>query len=132
MIVYLCLNLLRYCKYCLTSLYIVMIESRLQNLFFAPLKSDGSNFLEWINDARTVLCAEDLAKTLTHIPPTPLRSTSAEETDNPPSVPEIPEVSKWQALALLRRHMNKDLRLQYLEVDDLADLWTQLQTRFDH
>ena len=28
--------------------------------------------------------------------------------------------------------MDQALRLQYLEVDDPADLWTQLQTRFDH
>ena len=67
-----------------------MAESRLQNLLFAPLKSDGSNFLEWLNDARTVLCAEDLAKALTHNPPASLQSTSAEETDEPPLL----EVSK--------------------------------------
>ena len=77
-----------------------MVESRLQNLLFSPLQADGSNFLEWINDARTILCAEDLAKTLTHSIPANL-PTSTDETDDIPILPEVPAVSKWQALALL-------------------------------
>ena len=88
-----------------------MVESRLQNLLFSPLHDDGSNFLEWINDARTVLCAEDLAKTFIHLPPAPLRNTSADEADEVPSVSKVHVVSKWQALALLRRHMDQTLRL---------------------
>ena len=99
-----------------------MVESRLQNLMFSPLHANGSNFLEWINDARIVLCAEDLAKTLIHPPPAPLPNTSADEADEVPSVLEVHVVSKWQALALLRRHMDQALRLQYLDVDDPADL----------
>ena len=111
----------------------IMVESRLQNLLFSPLHADGSNFLEWINDARTVLCAEDLAKTLIHPPSPSLPNTSTDEADEIPAVPaEVPAVSKWQALALLRRHMDQDLRLQYLQIDDPADLWDMLQTRFDH
>lgn len=39
-------------------------ESRLQPLQFNALHSDGSKFLEWLNDAKTVLAAEDLAATL--------------------------------------------------------------------
>jgi hypothetical protein len=40
------------------------LESRMQSLMFTPLSSDGTNFLEWVNDARTVLSADDLARTL--------------------------------------------------------------------
>jgi hypothetical protein len=99
------------------------MESRLQALMFPPLSVDGSNFLEWINDAKTVLSAENLARTLI----TPVASTStANHADN------IPEVCKWQALLLLRRHLDQALRLQYLEVDDPADLWVQLHARFHH
>ena len=108
-----------------------MIESRLQNLLFSLLQADGSNFLEWINDARTVLCAEDLARTLTHSIPANLPN-SIDEIDDIPILLKVHAVSKWQALALLRRHMDQALRLQYLEVDDPADLWSQLQARFDH
>jgi len=91
---------------------------------FPPLSVDGTNFLEWINDAKTQLSAENLARTLI----TPVASTSVPTNlaDN------IPEVCKWQALLLLRRHLDQALRLQYLEVDDPADLWAQLHARFHH
>ena len=35
------------------------LETRLQPLMFSPLNSDGSHFLEWLNDAKTVLAADD-------------------------------------------------------------------------
>jgi hypothetical protein len=35
------------------------IEGRMQSLMFAPLNSDGSNFLKWVNDEKTVLSAND-------------------------------------------------------------------------
>jgi hypothetical protein len=106
------------------STYPTLMESRLQALMFPPLSVDGTNFLEWINDAKTVLSAENLARTLI----TPVASTSA-----PPNPADnIPEVCKWQALLLLRRHLDQALRLQYLEVDDPADLWAQLHARFHH
>ena len=100
------------------------LRNELQALMFPPLSVDGTNFLEWINDAKTVLSAENLARTLI----TPVASTSAttNRADN------IPEVCKWQALLLLRRHLDQALRLQYLEVDDPADLWAQLHARFHH
>ena len=101
-----------------------VVESRLQALMFPPLSSDGTNFLEWINDAKTVLSAEDLARTLI----TPVASTS----DAPNPAANIPAVCKWQALLLLRRHLDPALRLQYLEVDDPAELWAQLHARFHH
>lgn len=101
-----------------------VMESRLQALMFPPLNSDGSNFLEWINDTKTVLSAEDLARTLI----TPVESTSSA----PNAADNIPAVCKWQALLLLRRHLDHALRLQYLEVDDPADLWAQLHARFHH
>ena len=41
-----------------------VMESRLQALLFPQLNSDGSYFLEWVNDAKSVLNAEDLARTL--------------------------------------------------------------------
>ena len=83
---------------------------------------DGSNFLEWINDARIILTAEDLARTL-H-PSVPSASSESEV--------QIPAVCKWQVLSLLRHHLDYALRLQYLENNDPADLWTQLHAHFYH
>jgi hypothetical protein len=100
------------------------LESRMQSLLFNPLSADGTNFLEWINDAKTVLNAEGIARTLI----TPVASTS----DAPNPTANLPDVCKWQALLLLRRHLDPDLRLQYLEIDDPADLWAQLHARFHH
>lgn len=40
------------------------LETCLQLLMFSPLNSNGSNFLEWLNDAKIVLAANDLAATL--------------------------------------------------------------------
>lgn len=104
------------------STYPTVVESRLQALLFPPLNSDGSNFLEWIHDAKTVLSAEDLARTLQP----PVASTSID------GEVQIPAVCKWQALLLLRRHLDQTLRLQYLEIDDPADLWARLHARFHH
>lgn len=72
-------------------------------LVFGPLNSDGSNFLEWVNDAKVLLNAEDLAKTFTPqtIPPTE---------DTPP----IPPAAKWHTLMVFRHHLDHALRLQYL------------------
>ena len=74
-------------------------------LLFTPLNADGSNFLEWENDAKVLLSAEDLAKTLVEEPtPPPATSEAA-----PP--PGIPESAKWHALMILRRHLEPALRL---------------------
>ena len=103
-----------------------MVESRLQTLLFPPLNTDGSNFFKWVNDAKTILSAEDLAKIFKHTKP--FTSTSNSETNEA----HIPVVSKWQALVLLRHHMDQVLRLQYLEIDNPADMWAQLHARFHH
>ena len=97
------------------------IESRSQALMFAPLNSDGSNFLEWVIDAKIVLSADDLIRTL-----------SNQATTSTDPAQQIPAAARWQALILLRRHLDHALRLQYLHVDDPAELWAQLHSRFNH
>ena len=79
--------------------YPTVVESRLQTLMFPPLNADGSNFMEWINDAKTILSVEDLARTL--ITPVASTSTALAAGDH------IPAVCKWQALLLLRRHLDQ-------------------------
>lgn len=90
-------------------------ESSLQTLVLIPLNSDGSNFLERVNDAKAVLAADDLTITL-----------------EPEGEEEIGQVYKSQGLLTLRRHLDQPLRLQYIQVTDLAKLWSLLHTRFNH
>ena len=79
-------------------------ESRLQALLFPQLNSDGSNFLEWVNDAKLFLSVEDLARTL--IKPVASTSCGHDPGEN------IHAVCKWQAVVLLRRHLDHTLRIQ--------------------
>ena len=39
-------------------------DNKLQALSFLPLTDDGTNFLEWVNDAKAFLAADDLTNTL--------------------------------------------------------------------
>ena len=84
---------------------------------------DGSKFLYWIKNAKTILNAQDLAKAIVK----PVASSSnADPTDN------VSTICKWQALHLLQRHLDMDLQMQYLEVDDPTELWAQLHLRYHH
>ena len=89
--------------------------SRLQPLMFNELTPEGLNFLDWANDAKVVLAAEELDPYLHH-------STSE----------GLPTAAKWHTLLILRRHLDTALRHQYVQVNDPADLWEQLHARFHH
>ena len=65
------------------------VEIRLQPLMFSPLTADGTNFLEWVNDAKVVLPAEELDVYL-----------------EPNMIQELPDAPKWQALLILQRHLD--------------------------
>ena len=90
-------------------------EVRTQTLMFDALEPDGTNFLEWNNDMTTYLCAEELNGTL--------HQATAED---------LPPTYRWQALLIIRRHMDASLRQQYVQLDNPAELWAQLQARFKH
>ena len=93
-------------------------DNKIQSLRFKPLKSDGTNFLEWVNDARKHLNADDLAR--------------AVSTDATTSTDTLPPAARWQALLLLTRHLDQPLSLQYMQVEDPAELWSLLHSRFNH
>ena len=44
----------------------------------------------------------------------------------------MPPAVRWHALLQIRRHLDHSLRLQYLQIDDPAELWTHLHARFNH
>jgi hypothetical protein len=68
---------------------------------FALLNFDGFNFLEWVNNAKTVLRAKDIARTLT---------VSQTTISANPTI-EMSTICKWQALFLLCCHLDQSLRL---------------------
>lgn len=73
-------------------------EVRTQTLMFDALEADGSNFLEWNNDMTIYLYAEELDAVL-----------------GPETADDHPTAYKWQALLLIRRHMDASLRQQYVQ-----------------
>ena len=66
---------------------------------------DKSNYLEWSNDAKAYLVAEELDRTLKEA-----------------IAANILAASKWKALWILRRHLDYFLSKQYLQVDKPDDL----------
>ena len=72
---------------------------------FTPLAADGSNYLEWENDARVALGAKETTIYLD--------KTTAEGR---------PYSLKCQVLILLRRHIHPSLRQQYIKVDHRTKL----------
>ena len=67
---------------------------------------DGSNYLEWSNDAKAYLAAEELD------------DTPKEEIAMAASI-----ALKWKALLMLRMHLDSSLKKQYLQIDTTYDLW---------
>lgn len=91
------------------------VDFHLHTLFSTSLNLDRSNFMEWLNDAKAVLSAEDLANTL-----------------NAKEVVDLSHACKWQALLIMRHHLDPSLRLQYIQVHDPANFGSQLHARFHH
>ena len=91
------------------------VKPKIQSLLFEALEADGSNYLEWSNDAKGYLAAEELHGTL------------KEET-----VAAAPTTSKWKALLMLHKHLDYSLKKQYLQIDTPHDLWRQLMNCFLH
>ena len=81
----------------------------MQSLFFEPLNASGSNFSEWTNNVKVFLQAERIAQVINKGPV--------------PKEEQLPESTKWHTLMVFRRHMDHTLRIQYLHIEDPAELW---------
>lgn len=90
-------------------------KSRMQPLLFDSLGDDGRNFLAWSIDVKSYLCAEELDSTI--------------ETN---TNVHIATPSTQKALLILRRHLNDSLKDKYIQITNLAKLWSQLHARFYH
>ena len=88
-------------------------ETRTVPLIFDHYEPDGSNYMDWRFNIRANLAAEELDATIDLHP---------EE--------EIPSPYLWQAMLIMRGHMDPSLRMQYLPEENLARLWAALEARF--
>ena len=87
--------------------------SKIANLDFSALKSNGDNYLEWALDAKIMLRSKDLGDTITK--------------DNNSS-----DKDKYRAIYMIRHHLQENLKTQYMTMENPYDLWIALQRRYDH
>ncbi|CAM8939888.1 unnamed protein product [Rhodiola kirilowii] len=87
--------------------------SNLAKLEFSPLDISGKNYMSWTIDFETHLDSMDLHETIIE------GNTSS-------------KVDKAKSLIFLRRHLDENLKNEYLNVKDPSDLWKNLKDRFDH
>ncbi|XP_013648681.1 uncharacterized protein LOC106353467 [Brassica napus] len=87
--------------------------SKIANLDFSALKSNGDNYLEWALDAKIMLRTKDLGDTITE--------------DNNSS-----DKDKNRAIYMMRHHFQENLKTQYMTMENPYDLWIALQRRYDH
>ncbi|XP_013700173.3 uncharacterized protein LOC106403942 [Brassica napus] len=87
--------------------------SKIANLDFSALKSNGDNYLEWALDAKIMLRSKDLGDTITK--------------DNNSS-----DKDKYIAIYMIHHHLQENLKTQYMTMENPYDLWIALQRRYDH
>ncbi|CAM8956362.1 unnamed protein product [Rhodiola kirilowii] len=87
--------------------------SNLAKLEFSPLDISRKNYMPWTIDIETHLDSWIFSKQ---------------------SLKGIPhrKVDKAKSLIFLRRHLDENLKNEYLTVKDPSDLWKNLKDRFDH
>ena len=92
---------------------IVFIMSNLSKLEFVALDISGKNYLSWVLDAEIHLAAKGLGDTI-------IEGNEASSQD------------KAKAMIFLRHHLDESLKVEYLTVKNLLELWIGLKGRYDH
>ena len=87
--------------------------SKLSHLEFHALDISGNNYLSWILDAEIHLDSMDFGDTIK-------AENNASQKD------------KAKAMIFLRRHLDEGLKNEYLTLKDPADLWKDLEERYNH
>ena len=87
--------------------------SKLASLKFAALEVSGKNYMSWVIVARLLLKSEGLYYAIEN-------------------VAEAYEQDKSTAMVIIRHHLHKDLKAQYLTVTEPDVLWQELKDRFDN
>lgn len=84
----------------------VIKESRTAPLIFDQLEQDGSNYTDWNFNIHATLASDELDVTL-----------------EPHPEEDIPAPYLWQAIMIMRRHMDPALCMQYIAEENPARLW---------
>ncbi|XP_019251299.1 PREDICTED: uncharacterized protein LOC109230232 [Nicotiana attenuata] len=87
--------------------------SNLSKLEFVALDISGNNYLSWFLDVEIHLAAKGLGNTIT-------QGNEASSQD------------KAKAMIFLHHHLDEGLKVEYLTVKDLLELWVGLKERYDH
>ncbi|KAG0587687.1 hypothetical protein KC19_2G183600 [Ceratodon purpureus] len=91
------------------------VAKNIQPLTFPELEADGSNYLRWCVDFKSYFVANELEGILNY--PVPAHFNAAQRS---------------RAIIFMRKHIDDVLQQQYLQIEDPADLWRQLEARFRH
>jgi hypothetical protein len=82
---------------------------------FNELALDDSNYPTWASDIKIALASRSLSATI----------------QEPQDGVILQDKHIYTALALLRYYIHKDLKLEYLMIDNPRDLWVALKERYD-
>ncbi|XP_040369562.1 uncharacterized protein LOC121051353 [Rosa chinensis] len=85
-------------------------------LDFQMLDSTGSEYYSWVTDVENHLTSRGILPII--------------QAPNPGLVFQRTPTKHAQAIILMRRHMDKALRLEYMSMRDARDLWVALEERF--
>ncbi|XP_024185911.1 uncharacterized protein LOC112190672 [Rosa chinensis] len=90
--------------------------SNAPRLDFQMLDSTGSEYYSWVTDVENHLTSRGILPII--------------QAPNPGLVFQRTPTKHAQAIILMRRHMDKALRLEYMSMRDARDLWVALEERF--
>ena len=79
--------------------------SKINNLDFAALNLSGDNYLQWVLDTKIILKSKGLGECITE-------GNNASEKD------------RYSAILIIRHHLIKSPKDQYLTIENPVDLWT--------
>ena len=83
---------------------------------FEELALDGHNYPTWVLDVKISLASRGILAALT-----------------PPAEREVSlaKTFKYNALYIIRHHINSDLKAEYVMEEEPSALWTSLKTRYE-
>ncbi|XP_062019145.1 uncharacterized protein LOC133735731 [Rosa rugosa] len=85
-------------------------------LDFSMLDSTGSDYHSWVTDVENHLTSKEILPII--------------QAPNPDLMFNRTSTKHAQAVILMRRHMDKALRLEYMSIKDARELWVALEERF--
>ena len=85
--------------------------SKFEPLDYAAINLSGDNYLEWAMNTSVVLKSRGLSRSI-------IQDNYATESE------------KYRATTIMRHHLTKDLKNQYLNIENPRDLWIELKSRY--